>query len=122
VQRNPELSGALGHDAMQRSAPNSEATLGPMKQRIRTVIIAEEANTTESTRLIQRDVNAELFKRRNAIREQTFAARLIDRGLVAVDNYDTESTLACSDRGGEPGGTTADYKNFGRFWERLPQG
>ncbi len=84
---DPQFSSTFGHDAMQRSSANREATGAGWEIRLRRQPGTEKAHAANRTALSHRHHNSQPFQRRDRVRHQRFPASLVNRRFGAVGHH-----------------------------------
>lgn len=104
--------GMLDEDAVQRSSPDADTrTLGKGGFGDRT--LSQKADAAERISEAPVDIDPDIPKRRDAVRHQTFAARLVDWRPAPVDDDDIEAAPASRERRREAGRAATDDDEIG---------
>jgi hypothetical protein len=90
----------VNHFLVKNGSPHTDPTL-PRKPRFHRSRLVQEANSTEWLALARIYRNAQLTKRRQCARHQSFSARFVDRRLCAVSDCDLEAFPSRSDGHGQ---------------------
>src|ERR1700722_17806131 len=104
---------------MQHGTPHPNPRGPTRKCRIDCKSGAEKTNTTEPATLFRIDGNSQLFKRRQAIGHQAFAAGLVNGRLSAVGHSNAESLLPRCNCHRHSRGTATNHKHICRV-HQLP--
>lgn len=112
-QVRAELGGSFDHEPMQNSAANREATAVRGKASIGRQRRTQKANAAKGVGVGQGRSNPKLLQGGETVRQEAFAAGLVDGRLRAVGYHDAKSSLPRCDRCGQPRGAAAHYENIG---------
>jgi hypothetical protein len=98
---------------MQYGAADTQA-VGSGKTGFGREFALDEPDPVKRKSRVAADSDTQIAQRRDTVGHYPFAAGLLARRLRAVGEHDLEAAPARRDRGGKPGGTTANDENLGR--------
>jgi hypothetical protein len=101
---------ALNHSLVENLSPHSESVPGRKTRAYRRAIILKP-NAPKGAAIVLAQFNAELTKRLQCIGQEPFSACFCNWRFRAIPNDHSKTPLAYCNRGGKPGGASADYKN-----------